>query len=220
MFTYPVGLLNPNAVAQEFPAYSDKGTFANASSSTSIDVPFPGTVNANNTLFVVLIAFAFRGFNAVSGWDIVSQDAFSNRSSAVYKRRASGSESGTQAFTITSSANITAIMFRATGAVTTGTEIEDNQPTAYVSSSTAAIPELDTSAAKRLCISIYAITNGLDPGDPTDYTEQDVENQGAFNTTFVWNDQQIETAQTVDADSSSLGGTEVHFVYAFALIPA
>lgn len=201
------------------PVFEDIGTFSIVAGSTSLDVSYNSTINVNNTLIILLQVFGNRTFTTPDGWTLLGS-ASGSRSSAAFIKRATGSETGTETCTISSSANITGQMVRYSGAATSGAFYEDNQGTVLVNSSTIDIPSLTTSGPVRKCVALYVIDDAQNPGDPTDYTEQFVESQVSYSTTFVGNDQEIATASTVDADSSSLSSSETHFVYAFALIPA
>ncbi len=202
------------------PVYEDNGTFSSASSSTTIDVSYNSTINADDILIIVLINFQNITFQTPSGWTLISADN-GTRSSAAFWKRATGSESGNVTCTAdSSSALITGQMYRFSGCIDTGTPYESNVPTAETGTNAPIIPELTTTAAARLAVGIFAITDDLrDPSGLTDYTEQYVKDD-EDSTTFVVNTQEIPTATTVPSDTASIAATENWYTYAFALIPA
>jgi hypothetical protein len=202
-----------------YPAYESKGTFSSASSSTTIDVSYPSTVNANDILFIKILIFGTQTATTPTNWNLLHGESLSPRSSYTFWKRATGSESGSETVTISSSGNITGNMTRYSGCITTGTPYEDLTAQNRQSGSTATIPEMDTTGVERLAIGLLIIESDETVGSPTDYTEEYQESPAGFSSTYADYSQQIATASTVSSDTVSWTGTEYWWCHGLCLLP-
>jgi len=203
------------------PVFIDNGSIVYASG-TEIDIPFPATVDENDTLVMQVIKWVIGAFTTPSGWVLIDEaDYLGAAHIATYIRRADGDETGSQTV-VTGGASDTmfGIMARYSGVVESGTMFEAFETPGFVDSSTIDIPEFTTLGDYRLAIALYFIAGELHPSDPSDYTEDydEIETTGS-GIVLVGNSQEIVSEGTVDADSSSMSGSLQHVVHVFALIP-
>lgn len=202
-----------------YPSYESRGTFAAIASSTTLDIPFPATVNQYDVMFMRVLMFGNRTATTPSGWNLLGSDA-DTRSIAIFWRRSpDGSETGNVTVTVSASVNITGQIVRYSTCVITGTPYIDLNAGTMAFADSATIPEMETTEAEQLAVALISIAAPEDVANTTDYTEEYQETQAPFGTTFVDETQEIATAGTVDADSASWSGASNHFVHAFALIP-
>lgn len=201
-----------------FPVFVDKGAFNAYSSQATNDVAFPATVNANDILVILILAFGNRTATTPTNWNaIVSiQDT---RSVIAFWKRASGSESGNETVTLSSSVNSTSIMMRFSGAITTGTPYESLVDGGHVNVNTMDTGELTTTGIERLATAIHVIATNVTPSTPSNYSLEFNEVQGSFSTSMNLWTQEKATAGTVNAETSTTVSASDRFMITFALIP-
>ncbi len=221
MFTYPVGLLNPNVGAPtEAPAFEERSNIVGQITS-ALDVNFTATVNTDDILVMLVFQFANAVFTEPDDWTEMISEQFNSITFATYYLRAVGTESGTQEVVSDTNTDFRGIMFRYSACKTSGTPYEDFTAPGGTNGSSATIPLITTTGPKRLAVAVLALAGLRDPGTPTDYTKDTSQgfSAGATSTSVAAFGQEIASAGDVDADSSNLVSAYDHFVHAFALIP-
>lgn len=130
-------LLANRAVKGVPPIWEENGTIASTYFATSLNVPYPSTVNADDILIMVVWrTVTYQTFSTPSGWTSIDSNSYPSR--RVWWKRATGSESGTQTVSITNASDTTfGIMMRFSGCITSGTPyVEENDgyggPSSYI----------------------------------------------------------------------------------------
>jgi len=183
---------------------------------------YPSTVNANDIL-ICKIGQNITGQSwstGVSGWVEIYDASWG----CVYYKRATGSESGTAKFTSTKSNVQSAVIYRFSGCITTGTPYEQNANRAALDNNVD-IPDLagDTTGPNRLVIATVQITDDLYSNTgATNYTSQDEQvssvNLGSAN--HLWTVAQAAAGRPgADSYGIELTGYDDMTINVMALIP-
>lgn len=200
------------------PVYEDRGAFNAYGGSSTNDVAYPTTVNSNDILVIIILAFGNRTATTPTNWNALASTSDS-RSVFTFWKRATGSESGNETVTISSSVNSTSIMMRFSGCITTGTPYESLVNGGGVDDNTQDTGELTTTGIDRLASAIHVISTEYTPTTPTGYTTEFNEIQGAFDTSMTLFTQEQLTAGTVSAEAATTVAGSLRFMQTFALIP-
>jgi len=203
-----------------YPVYEDNGGLVANAASTTIDVPYPSTVNANDILFIQIIRWGGNDtFTTPTNWTAFGFDNDSTYSGTFFWKRATGSESGNETVTISDAGNNVAVMSRYSGCTTTGTPYEALDAGGIQSSTSLDIPSITTTDTERLAVCLFSMWNLKNEGAMTDYT-QSFEEVSVPASTLMWGyEQDIATASTVSSDSASYSGAASYINVTFALLP-
>lgn len=210
------------------PVYIDNGGLDSAVS-TTVDVSFMGTINADDMLICQVIAgIDTDSWSNVTGWTKMGEVKYTGTSEqtfAAFWRRATGSESGTETFTYGSTSDtLSGIISRYTGVITSGDPIEDpdfNSGRTITEDANFHFNSLTTLGIDRLGIIALGVGNDQAAVVPSSWTER-------FNLgSIVGTDSQmaaftldIATAQTIAAGTGVLARNNSYGNVIFALIPA
>lgn len=200
------------------PVYEDRGAFSAFGGSSTNDVDYPTTVILDDILIILILAFGNRTATTPTNWNALA-DTQDTRSVITLWKRATGSESGTETVTLSSSVNSTSIMMRFSGCITTGTPYESLVNGGHVDSNTQDTGELTTTGIDRLAAAIHVITTEYTPTTPTGYTTEFNEIQASFDTSMTLFTQEQLTAGTVSAEAATTVAGSDRFMQTFALIP-
>ena len=206
-----------------YPVYEGNGGIA-AGSDAAVAVPYPGTINANDILIVIVGDADNDSFDVPSGWAKVgSHTTNTNFSSAWYWMRSpSGSESGTETFTsaLSDGAVVAGVMLRFSGCVTTGDPYEAATSAGVTRSTSATISEIETLGAERLCCCLIGVEDNLGTSGGTNYSEaMDVTTATGTDMGFSLFTYQKATAGVVSSETATVGGNDYWSTYTFALKP-
>ena len=205
-----------------YPVYQDNGGIA-AADDFSVDVPYPGTVNADDILIVALLDADNDTFTVPSNWYLIKEEGTNANCSVAWMwKRASGSETGTETFTsqLTAGSLVCGVMYRFSGCVTSGTPYEDANQTAVLQETTYTRPAVTTTDNERLGVCIVNVEDNMTVDPTTNWTERsELLTSFGSDGAFELQDKQIPSATTENADTASIGGDDYHGVVVFALLP-
>jgi len=146
---------------------------AHGSGTTGIAADYPGTVDADDIIFLGLHTSYATTWDTPSGFGVVN-DSYNN---ALYWKRASGSESGSVTCATNSAATQTmyATMYRVSGAITTGTPYEQlSGANGTGEPITIATLAGDTTGPTRLCLNFNIMSDPRSgDDDAASYAELD-----------------------------------------------
>jgi hypothetical protein len=205
-----------------YPVYAGNGGIASGVGA-SVDVPYPGTIAADDVLIVIVGDADDDSFDIPSGWARVgSHTANGNFSSAWYWLRSpSGSESGTETFTSTKDAGqvVAGVMLRFSGCITDGDPYEAATLAGPTKSTSITISEIETLAAERLCVCLMGIEDNAGTSGGTNYAEvMDVTTDTGSDMGFSAFTYQKTPAGVVSAETATTGN-DYWTSYTFALKP-
>lgn len=209
----------------QYPAYEGNGGKVEGSG-TTVDVPYPLTINANDILIMMCVyEGAGRTIATPSGWTLM--EYINNSSSTnvyLFYKRAIGSETGNETLTITIATLHLGVMLRYSASVTTGTPYEDltEVSTAYDNNwDAAAITTTDVNrlavcygyGRKATAVTSYPSSYTVDQGNVTTIIGNDY--------CIAWSHDEIATATTTSLEEGLFTGAGIHAAsHTFALIPA
>ncbi len=110
------------------PVYESNGGIASSTGGTTVDVPFMGTINADDILVMHVIAGALDSWTTPTNWNLIGSQQYTGTASltyAVFWKRATGSESGNETVTFGTTETLAGVMSRYSGCLASGSPIED-----------------------------------------------------------------------------------------------
>lgn len=189
----------------------------------SVDVPFPGTVSANDIFIISVLDADNDAFDTPTDWALIYQDAANaNATVAFFWLRAAGTESGTVTVTgsLTAGQGVWGVMSRYTGCVTTGTPYEDATGVAVSQTSTPTIPEITSTDVNRLAVGLVSVEDNITLTGMSAYTQAFQElSTGGSDANLAGFTQEITTASTVVAEALSLASAEYTGIVGILLKP-
>ncbi len=207
------------------PAYIDNGGIDSAVS-TTVDVSFMGTIDADDILLAHVIAGALDTWSTPSGWTLIGSiqrvtDILITY--AVFWKRATGSESGTETFTFGTSDTLAGVISRYSGCITSGSPIEDpallsgfslTEDTEYYFDS------LTTTDTDRLGVILLGVGNNVLGVVPSGWADEyGLTSTVGTDSALSMFSLDIATAQTISAGSGSLARFNPWATCILALIP-
>lgn len=202
-----------------YPVYEDNGGIDAEVSNTNVYPAFPGTVNANDILIANICTRSATTWNTPAGWTAI--DVIGRR--ALFYKRASGSESGTETFNNNgTNDNCYGIIYRYSGCILTGTPYEQ-YATANGTDTTVVIPDLAgaTTGVERLCAAhTFSNNNFTAADDASNYSEQsDLQSSAGSDAAFFTYTFQQATAGLPGSDGFTQSGSTFFITRLIALIP-
>ncbi len=202
------------------PVWEDQGGTGYGASGT-VDADYMGTIDAEDTLFLISCTNSNQTFTTPSGWILVGTNASSILSSSIWQKEATGSETGSVTVNNSGSGDSFAIIVRFSGCITSGVPYEALVISAPQNTDIIPISEITTLGGNRLAIAFYMFFDFLNPGNPSTYTERFFDGTtSGTDVIFALASQEIATAQTVSADSCTMSRAVDTTTYTMALIPA
>jgi len=205
-----------------YPAYVDNGGIA-FNAGAAVDVPYPGTVNADDVLIIQVLDAAADDFTTPAGWTLLATSSKSSYQSTVwFSKVATGAEVGTETVTSDSAdgSGIFGVMSRFSGCSEKipieGVDFEGPQrDTEYI------VPSILTQGSERLLVAFPCVEDDVSIDPPVDWTE-------AFEAQSASGDGcslAVEYMQSADSGVEAftfgvLGGNDSRATMALALIPA
>jgi hypothetical protein len=209
-----------------YPAYIDNGGIA-ASGGATVDVPFPGTVNADDLLLVCVLDADNDSWDTTvpSGWNFITEATQHLQCSvAFFWKRAVGDESGTETFTsdLDAGNGCYGVMARFSGVIDSGTPYDTTVgPTVngVTQNATIQLGSVDTDDIERLVVAMIGVEDNVGISQASDYTEEfEVTSTLGGDASFSFQTQQAATPGTVPADTCTTGN-DFWGTLVLALIP-
>lgn len=228
-------LLNPYRYASGFigvPAFVGAGTLGSTETTTTMTPGYPAGISANDILFMFIALRDGSGNATISsvsgGWTLVQEMPYmtvSDETSALYWKRATGSESGTETVTLSevlTNGNGMATIVAYRGCVTSGTPYERNTLYAIASNSTTHQGKgLTTAGTDRRVVSFF-YSYGVDTtGSNNNGWTEDYESGSTTGTdgTISVNSIQKSVAGKVAGCNRTMAATCTFICYTLALVP-
>lgn len=212
------------------PTYVAVGTNVSLNSIESplLSVPYYSGLAANDIGFVQIGGYVGGAggftFPTVSGWTLIDDQQASpgQTHQAVYWKRLTGSESGTEDFQLvtTSESNIaTAVMFGIRGCVTSGTPYEDQDVASGTDASMTAAT-ITTLGSNRLVLRIHMDADAGSSSVPASWTQRfEVVETAANAMTTALDTIAQSSAGTVSASTRTAGFAANYVIHTMAMIP-
>lgn len=209
------------------PTFINHGGIA-ASTGASVDVPYMGSISANDILIVQILDSDDDTFQTPANWNLIWETGSDKRnaSCAWFWFRASGGESGTVTFTSNSvdGAAIFGIMGQYSGC-TTHDNPYDVSIMHYVvrQATTYTVGNIWALNAERLVLALPSIEDNVGTTPPSGWVEEyDVGDTTGGDASLCCHSLATSTStyEYVDVDTSAIGGDEYHSCITIALIPA
>ena len=190
---------------------------------TSVDVPYPRHISEDDLLFAVCIGEDTGAWNTATGWTIVDQYTDGSAySAALYYKRATGSESGSQTFSGTDSCLRGGKIYHFDSCADTGTPYEDATE-AYGTGSPVTISSITTTDDNELGVCFMAIEDNVTVTANAGTVEWDeaaegCDAEGTDLGTAIYK-YKIASATTTTARSCLLWGNDNWASWTLALLP-
>ena len=204
-----------------YPAYVDNGGIAADNNELFLDIPYPGTVNANDVLITIIGIDDDDVFIFPNGWYLGGALRGTYFSVSWYWNRAAGTESGTERWQVgvDNGKTLAGVMLRFSGCVTAGNPYGANTSAGISQGTTGAISDITTLGADRLCVCLAGIEDDTGTSDDAvSYSEiVDVTTAVGNGMGFSVFSYQKAAAGAVGADSFTIGGTDYWGTHTLAL---
>ncbi len=186
------------------PAYHSKGS-AGATTGSSFNVSYPSVVVEDNLLFLHVISYGLGTITVDASWDSLGSIAYPSGTpvvvSRLYKKKALGTETGTESVSRSGHAGTDVFMgqiYQYSGDANITIEDSDNS---IGDSSTITLPSTTVAGGKRTLAAFVANINSTPgPATPSGYVESATDNNGS--NTYL----ELNTKEDTNSGSSTTAG--------------
>jgi len=205
-----------------YPVYQNNGGIGAAASTDTVSIPFPSSISANDILIAQVLCAINTSFITPNGWTLIIQSSYSTSLTvALFWKRATGSEIGSETFIAADSSNtISGLISRYTGCLLSGIPYEGDS--LYMDYSNSFVNNaLITTNNDRLGLLLYLIGDDIYPNTyPTEYSNvyqsADVTGNGSEHSISIVD---IPTAQTIPSGNGTYSRSKYYGSFVCALIP-
>lgn len=191
--------------------------------STTVNVPYPSTVNENDILILQCYNFASNAsITTPSGWtELYKSSKVSSHVWGFYAIRADGTETGSLTVTMGGSTASYGRISRWSGAITTGTAWEQATGVAPQNDSSAESASITSTGDNELAIALHQVHDPTSFGayDGSYSEDFDVSDSSGYGSTFTASSQLKATAGNVASETSTIGVSDYHCGCSLFLIP-